>query len=427
VRPNTLVTKILKLSREDPALLQQLEKFRRAVTVMFTDIKGSTEYFENFGDIAGLAMVHECNDLQRSVVEQHGGRVVKTIGDAVMAAFDDCDQSVRAAIEIQRRLRDKNAIKKKQDVMLVRMGLHYGMGIVKSDDVFGDVVNVASRVESVAQPTQIVISDSLQQRIASSQFDVVPLGRFRLRGKSEERELYLVRWSETESAPLEIAHTIVTQSGAAGAKLQRLAGDGSVSAQYLLTADGVTVGSAESDEKSKDNSNVPLVRARFYLLNGQPMVESMSNQGRIFIRLVATYTLEEGDIILMGTQLFKFAWQPEVATAATTVGKTLMDVSELLQQPVAEFWAIDPDGSPGIEKYPLRDQEVTFGRTGATYTFDKNRLMSRSHARVYQRGENFFLEDLNSRNGTFIMVRGKAPVPFGASVLLGRQKFRVVQ
>jgi Adenylate and Guanylate cyclase catalytic domain/FHA domain len=309
----------------------------------------------------------------------------------------------------------------------VRMGLHHGMGIVKSDDVFGDVVNVASRVESVAQPAQIIISDSLQQRISPSQFDVVFLGRFRLRGKSEDRDLFLVQWSQSEPVPLKLAHTIVTQSGAANAKLQRLARDGTVSAEYRLTADGMTVGSTESDEKPTDNSKAPVVRARFCLLEGQPVVEDVSNRGRIFIRLVATYTLEEGDIVLMGTQLFKFVCKPELVTAATTVGKTILNVSELLKEPVAEFWAIDPDGSPGIERYTLGDEEVTFGRTNATYIFDKNRLMSRSHARVYQRGEDFFLEDLNSRNGTFIMVRGKAPVPFGAAVLVGSQTFRIVQ
>src|SRR5882762_6731973 len=126
---------------------------------MFTDIKGSTEYFEHFGDIAGLAMVHECNGLLRSTIEHHQGRVIKTIGDAVMAAFDDCNESIRSAIAMQCRLREKNANKKKEDEMQVRIGLHYGTGIVKSDDVFGDVVNVASRVESIAQAGQIIISD----------------------------------------------------------------------------------------------------------------------------------------------------------------------------------------------------------------------------------------------------------------------------
>src|SRR5437588_11337523 len=159
MRQNTLVTKILELSRQDPAVLQQLERFRRAVTVMFTDIKGSTEYFENFGDIAGLAMVHECSDLLRTVIEQQGGRVIKTIGDGVMALFDGCDESVQSAVAIQRRWKERNALRKKEEEMLVRIGLHYGLGIVKCDDVFGDVVNTASRVESVAQPEQSIISE----------------------------------------------------------------------------------------------------------------------------------------------------------------------------------------------------------------------------------------------------------------------------
>jgi class 3 adenylate cyclase len=427
VQRNTLVTKILQLSREDPRVLQELEKFRRLITVMFTDIKGSTEFFEKFGDIAGLAMVHECNDLQRSVVEQHGGRVIKTIGDSVMAGFDNCDDSIRAAIEIQRKLKAKNAARKQEDAMLVRIGLHHGMGLVKSDDVFGDVVNVASRVESIAQPLQIIISDSLRQQISPAQFEVIFLGRFRLKGKSEERDLFLVRWGEMESAPLKMVHTIVTRSGVTSAKLQRLTPQGTISAEYAVTTDGVTVGNVESDDKPADNSKASVVRARFSLLEGQPMVEDVNGRGRIFVRLVATYTLEEGDIVLMGTRLFKFVCKPEVAAAATVVGKTVLNVSQLLKEPAAEFWAVTPDGSPRPEKYALREEEVTFGRTNANYTFQENGLMSRSHARIYQRGEDFFLEDLNSRNGTFIMVRGKAPVPFGAPVLVGGQAFRIVQ
>jgi class 3 adenylate cyclase len=421
---NTLVTKILQLSREDPRHLNELEKFRRSITVMFTDIKGSTEFFEKFGDIAGLAMVHECNHLQRLVVEQHGGRVIKTIGDSVMAAFDDCNEAIKAAIEIQRALKEKNAARKAEEAMLVRIGLHYGTGIVKSDDVFGDVVNVASRVESLAQPLQIIVSDSLQQQISKSKFNVVFLGRFRLKGKSDDRDLFSVQWGEAEIAPLKVAHTIVTGSGVHTARLQRMAPDGSVSAEYSLSLQGVTVRAGDADPKGHQ---APPAGARFWFAAGQPMVEDVGNASRIFIRLVATYTLEDGDVILMGTRLFKFVCKPEVAAAATVVAKTVLNVSDLLQEPAAELCAINPDGSPRSEKYPLRQEEVTFGRTNGTYAFDDNRLMSRSHARVYQRGEDFFLEDLNSRNGTFILVRGKAPVPFGAIVLVGSQRFRVVQ
>ncbi len=426
MRHDTLVTRILELSREDPSLLQQLEKFRRAVTVMFTDIKGSTEYFEHFGDIAGLAMVHECNDLLRSAIEHHGGRVVKTIGDAVMAGFDDCNESVRAAISMQHRLREKNANRKKEDEMQVRIGLHYGTGIVKSNDVFGDVVNVASRVESIAEAGQIIISDSLRERISPSEFDVVLLGRFRLKGKKEDRDLYQVRWSDTQSVPIKTAHTMVSRSLTSGAVLQRLARDGKVAAEYPVTREGVVVDNSETDPAAPADAKLPAVRARFSLVDGQPTVEDGDRTGRIFIRLVATYTLEEGDIVAMGTHLFKFVCKPEVAAAATKLGKTLLNVSSLLHESPAEFLAINPDGSSRPEKYPLREEEVTFGRTNATYTFEGDRLMSRSHARVYQRGEDFFLEDLASRNGTFVMVCGKAPVPFGATVFVGKQIFRLV-
>jgi len=426
VRHETLVTRILELSREDPSLLQQLEKFRRAITVMFTDIKGSTEYFEHFGDIAGLAMVHECNDLLRSAIEHHGGRVIKTIGDAVMAAFDDCNESIRAAISMQHRLREKNANRKKEDEMQVRVGLHYGTGIVKSNDVFGDVVNVASRVESIGEAGQIIISDSLRERISPSEFDVVLLGRFRLKGKKEDRDLFQVRWTHTEPVLIKAAHTIVTRPGTSGALLQRMTREGAVTAEYPLTVEGVTVDSAETDPGSPEGPKLPVVKARFSLLEGQPTVEDGGPTGRIYIRLIATYTLEEGDIVAMGTRQFKFVCKPEVVAAATTLGKTLLHVSDLLKEPAAEFLAINPDGSSRPEKYPLRGEEVTFGRTNATYTFETDRLMSRSHARVYQRGEDFFLEDLSSRNGTFVMVCGKAPVPFGAPVLVGKQMFRVV-
>jgi class 3 adenylate cyclase len=426
VRYGSLVTRILELSREDPSVLQQLEKCRRAITIMFTDIKGSTEYFEHFGDIAGLAMVHECNDLLRSVIEHHGGHFIKTIGDAVMAAFDDCNESVRAAIAMQRRLREKDASRKKEDELQVRIGLHYGTGIVKSDDVFGDVVNVASRVESVAEARQIVISDSLRERISSSQFNVVFLGRFRLKGKSEDRDLFQVQWSDTESVPIEPAHTMVTRIDTSGVQLQRLTRDGVVSAEYTLTPEGVTVDSAENKPESAHHAKLPSVKARFSLVEGQPTVENVGQTGCIYIRLVATYTLEEGDIVAMGTRQFKFVCRPELVAAATALGKTLLNVTSLLEESAAEFLAINPDGSSRVEKYPLREEEVTFGRTNATYTFEGDRLMSRSHARVYQRGEDFFLEDLSSRNGTFVMVRGKAPVPFGVPVLVGKEVFRII-
>lgn len=160
-----MVTRILELSRQDPGCLKDLENFRRSVAMLFTDIQGSTAYDEKFGDLAGLAMVHQCNSLLEGVVKKQGGRVVKNIGDAIMATFDNGEACVRTAVEMQQQLKELSAGKKEDDYTRVRIGAHYGLGIVKSDDVFGDVVNVASRVQSLALPEQILISDSLFKEI----------------------------------------------------------------------------------------------------------------------------------------------------------------------------------------------------------------------------------------------------------------------
>jgi class 3 adenylate cyclase len=421
VRANTLITKILELAREDPRHLEELERFRRAITVMFTDIKGSTEYFERFGDLAGLAMVHECNAMLRQDVESHGGRVIKTIGDAVMAVFDENDQSVRAAIAMQRRLHEQNS-RKHEGKILVRIGLHHGLGIVKSDDVFGDVVNVASRVESVAQPEQIVISESLQRAISPGEFKLALLGRFHLKGKTAEQPLYEVLWSQEQHSPAVVtAHVSMSGPSSACFTLQQVREDGTVKREYQVTDSGLTVGSADSGMRSKATA----VQARFSVLSGQVMVENVAKGGRILIRLIAPYTLENADVIVMGRNIFEFVCKSDVLEAATQIGKTLSTVNELLHEPAAHLVEVTPDGSERSPKYPLWEDETTFGRTGASYSFRDDNLMSRAHARIYHRGEDFFLEDLSSLNGTWIMVRDKKPVPIGASVLVEGQLYRV--
>src|SRR5947209_20610323 len=78
-----------------------LESLRRNVCILFTDLKGSTSYFEKYGDAAGLMMVHKSTTMLSQCVDRHAGRVLKTIGDSVMAVFEDPAESIAAAIEMQ--------------------------------------------------------------------------------------------------------------------------------------------------------------------------------------------------------------------------------------------------------------------------------------------------------------------------------------
>jgi adenylate cyclase len=426
-RISTTVTRILELSRQDPARLKELENFRRSVAVLFTDIQGSTAYYEKFGDVTGLAMVHQCNSLLDGVVSKHGGRVVKHIGDAIMATFDNCEECVRTAVEMQQQLKGLNASKEKEeDQTRVRIGAHYGLGIVKSDDVFGDVVNVASRVQSLASPEQILISDSLFKEVIRCGFDAALLGRFQLKGKAEEREIHEVRWNRTLPTRFNLGHTIIASPSreAQEFRLQHLTQTGKMDAEYRLFGQGLTIGQNEGDLKFPNDLSMSSPHAHIYVNNGQPMVEDLGSQRGIFIRLKGVFTLEDHDIIIIGGLLLRFEAKPEIIAAAAAMAVTLPFVTRTLREDAARFVRLNSVGDEQ-EIYPLNKEEVRFGRTEGDYTFPSDRFMSRTHARIYMRGENYFVEDLSSLNGTSAKVRGKSPIPVGTSVRVGKEVFVV--
>src|SRR6187401_1056481 len=152
--------KIKKLVSE-PEAGDLSESVRTPVTVLFSDIKGSTAYFEKYGDDQGLAMVQRHNAMLFPIIEQCGGRVVKTIGDAIMSGFEDPKGAIKGAIGMQRALESDRITQRFEEQIHIKIGLHTGLCIVKDKDVYGDVVNVASRVQNQAEPDQILITDDL--------------------------------------------------------------------------------------------------------------------------------------------------------------------------------------------------------------------------------------------------------------------------
>jgi class 3 adenylate cyclase len=126
------------------------------VTLMFTDLKGSTALYDRVGDAHAFHMVREHFAVLAKAVREHDGAIVKTIGDAVMAAFADPAQAVRAALAIQSSPPEGLAIK---------LGLHSGPCVAVTLngrlDYFGSTVNLAARLESLSRGGDIVLSDRL--------------------------------------------------------------------------------------------------------------------------------------------------------------------------------------------------------------------------------------------------------------------------
>jgi class 3 adenylate cyclase len=136
----------------------------RQVTFLFTDLKGSTALYERLGDLNAYALVREHFALLETVAHRHAGAIVKTIGDAVMAAFSRPVNAVEAALDILHEIGRFNCEHGKSAIIL-KMGAHCGPSIAVSLnenlDYFGQTVNIAARVQSFADAGEICLTEAL--------------------------------------------------------------------------------------------------------------------------------------------------------------------------------------------------------------------------------------------------------------------------
>jgi len=144
----------------------------RQVTLLFTDLKGSTAMYERLGDLNAYALVREHFALLGATVQQHSGAIVKTIGDAVMAVFSRPTDAVSAALDILGEIERYNSEHGDPSIIL-KIGAHCGPSIAvtlnENLDYFGQTVNVAARVQSLAEAGEICISEALYSAPGVSQ------------------------------------------------------------------------------------------------------------------------------------------------------------------------------------------------------------------------------------------------------------------
>jgi class 3 adenylate cyclase len=158
---------------------------RRLSAIIFTDMKG---YSKEMGldEEATLKKLWRYEKAMKQIIKEHEGHVVKTIGDAIMGDFDSAVQAVRAAMAIQDLLR-------KEDIK-IRIGIHLGDVIHRGGDVFGDGVNIASRIESICEPGEIYISEDVYNQVKGKiRGDFQSLGRKPLKNIDVPPRVYRVK------------------------------------------------------------------------------------------------------------------------------------------------------------------------------------------------------------------------------------------
>ena len=164
------------------------------VTMLFSDIEGSTAVTERLGDKRAQEVFGKHNELMRKQIAAHGGFEVKSMGDGFMVAYSSGRRGLQSAIAIQRELNAYNQLHP-DEALRVRMGLHTGEMIKEAEDFFGKNVILAARIASQARGGQILASSLLKQIVESSQEFTFDEGReLVLKGLSGTHRVYDVRW-----------------------------------------------------------------------------------------------------------------------------------------------------------------------------------------------------------------------------------------
>ena len=172
---------------------------QRLGTVLFADVSSSTRLYESAGDAAALEAISACLDAARRATEASGGRVVKTIGDEVMCIFPAPDAAANAAADMQAKI---DALPEVAGMKLgVRIGLHHGPVLQRDEDVFGDTVNLASRLVAQAKKGEIILStDTAAQLGPIYRAMVRELHAITVRGKAEDVGLAELVWKRDADA-----------------------------------------------------------------------------------------------------------------------------------------------------------------------------------------------------------------------------------
>lgn len=163
-----------------------MSQSRHLAAIMFTDIVGYTALMGKDSHKA-LELVRHSKEIQKPLVEKHNGKWLKEMGDGALAQFNTALDSINCALEIQRTSRADFAGD-------LRIGIHLGDITLENDDVFGDGVNVAARLESIADPGGIYISESIEKAI-QGQTDVQTqyLGEVQLKNVAYKVRTYSVQ------------------------------------------------------------------------------------------------------------------------------------------------------------------------------------------------------------------------------------------
>ncbi len=178
---------------------KQKEENIGPVTVLFTDMVGSTALTQSRGDAAAQEVVRAHNRIVREALTRFGGKEVKHTGDGIMASFSTTSNSVEASILIQEEV-EKHNLKNTDLPLHIKIGINAGEPIAEDNDLFGTTVQLAARIVDKAQSEEIFVSEIVRGICAGKDITFTSRGLYTMKGFPEDLTLYEVVWRKQAEA-----------------------------------------------------------------------------------------------------------------------------------------------------------------------------------------------------------------------------------
>jgi len=176
---------------------------RRLAAIVFTDMVGYTALAQK-NEALSLSLLEDQRKLIRPILARHKGREVKTMGDAFLIEFSSALDAIRCAYDVQRSARDFNLAQPEEQKLVLRVGIHLGDVVESQGDISGDAVNIASRIESLAEPGGICLTRQVYDQVHNKlELQLSSLGESRLKNVAQSTEVFRVvmPWAPEQEAP----------------------------------------------------------------------------------------------------------------------------------------------------------------------------------------------------------------------------------
>lgn len=274
-------------------------KLSKTLTILFADIVGSTSLYDELGDVVAENFVSETILRLVKVLPRHHGHLIKTIGDEVMCTFPDANHAANAAIDMQSEMEHPVIADAETARQLeIRIGFHHGSVIYENNDVFGDTVNLASRISSLANGLQILTTKTTANLISESHDLIIrDLDKLPIRGKQEAIGICEIAWQTDDVT--EIARLNSSAMLNAVTKLLHIRYSGN---EFYLDTKSVstTLGRGDDCDITVNDDLASRKHVKINCRNGKFFLSDISTNGTYVESETGSYYLRREELMLSG-------------------------------------------------------------------------------------------------------------------------------